>query len=54
MKTWAVLLADGETTVEAERVELTDGTIRFFAGTTVVASFPAASVIGFTSEEGTR
>ena len=49
MKTWVVTLMDRQMTVEAERVELIKGTIRFLTGTRVVATFNADEVVGFTS-----
>ena len=49
MKTWVVTLTDRQMTVEAERVEVSNGKIRFLTGPRVVATFKAADVIGFTS-----
>ena len=49
MKTWVVTLTNRKVTIEAERVEVSNGKIRFLTGTRAVATFKAADVIGFTS-----
>ena len=49
VKTWTVRLMNSQMTVEAERVELISGTIRFLIGSRAVATFKAGDVIGFTS-----
>lgn len=49
VKKWFVMLTDRTTTLSAERVTVSNGTIWFMTGKAVVATFKADDVIGFTS-----